>query len=97
MRDVTTVVNPNGGSLATGTTVFNTNNSTTGSDDVQVGVYTFDGTQWNPQFSREDYALYKQTSGCFRAPIRSGNLEYATASRIDGLINQVFTPKYSDM
>lgn len=97
MFDVTTVVNPNGGSLAVGTTVFNTNNSTAGRDDVQVGVYTFDGTQWNPQFSREDYALYKQTSGCFRAPIRSGNLEYATASRIDGLINQVFTPKYSGM
>ena len=37
MRDVTTVVNPNGGSLAAGTTVFNTNNSTTGRDDVQVG------------------------------------------------------------
>ncbi|NBT88730.1 MAG: hypothetical protein EBT51_10585 [Flavobacteriaceae bacterium] len=96
-RDVTTVVNPNGGSLAAGTTVFNTNNSTIGSDDVQVGVYTFDGTQWKPQFSREDYALYQQTAGCSRAPIRTGDLEYATASRIDGLIDQVFIPKYSGM
>lgn len=96
-RDVTTVVNPNGGNLAAGTTVFNTNNSTIGSDDVQVGVYTFDGTQWNPQFSREDYALYQQNTGCSRAPIRTGDLEYATASRIDGLIDQVFIPKYSGM
>jgi len=97
IRDVTTVVNPNGGNLAAGTTVFNTNNSTIGSDDVQVGVYTFDGTQWNPQFSREDYALYQQNTGCSRAPIRTGDLEYATASRIDGLIDQVFIPKYSGM
>ncbi|MDC3341024.1 PhoP regulatory network YrbL family protein [Flavobacteriaceae bacterium] len=97
INDATTVVNPNGGNLAAGTTVFNINNSTNGRYDVQVGVYTFDGTQWQPQFSREDYALYKQTSGCFRTPIRTGDLEYATASRIDGLINQVFIPKYSGM
>jgi hypothetical protein len=95
--DVTTVVNPNGGNLAAGTTVFNTNNSALGADDVQLGVYTFDGTRWQPQFSREDYALYKQTGGCFRAPIQSGALEYATASRLDGLNREIFTPKYSGM
>lgn len=96
-QDVTTVVNPNGGNLAAGTTIFNTNNSTLGANDVQMGVYTFDGTQWQPQFSREDYALYKQTGGCFRAPIQSGALEYATASRLDGLNREIFTPKYSGM
>lgn len=95
--DVTTVVNPNGGNLAAGTTIFNTNNSTLGTNDVQMGVYTFDGTQWQPQFSREDYALYKQTGGCFRAPIQSGALEYATASSLDGLNREIFTPKYSGM
>jgi hypothetical protein len=95
--DLTTVVNPNGGNLAVGTTVFNTNNSNLGANDVQLGVYTFDGTQWQPQFSREDYALYKQTGGCFRAPIQSGALEYATASRLEGLDGATFTPKYSGM
>jgi hypothetical protein len=95
--DVTTVVNPNGGNLAAGTTVFNTNNSTLGANDVQMGVYTFDGTRWQPQFSREDYALFEQTGGCFRAPIQSGALEYATASRLDGLNREIFTPKYSGM
>ena len=96
-QDLTTVVNPNGGNLAAGTTVFNTNNSALGANDVQVGVYTFDGTRWQPQFSREDYALYKQTGGCFRAPIQSGALEYATASRLESLDGAVFTPKYSGM
>ena len=95
--DISTVVNPNGGNLAAGTTVFNTNNSSLGTNDVQLGVYTFDGTRWQPQFSREDYALYKQTGGCFRAPIQSGALEYATAKRLDGLIEEIFTPKYSGM
>ena len=95
--DVTTVVNPNGGNLAAGTTIFNTNNSTLGANDVQMGVYTFDGTRWQPQFSREDYALYKQTGGCFRAPIQSGALEYATASSLNGLDREIFTPKYSGM
>ena len=46
-QDLTTVVNPNGGNLAAGTTVFNTNNSALGANDVQIGVYTFDGTRWN--------------------------------------------------
>lgn len=93
--DVTTIINPNGGPLAAGTTVFNTNNSALGANDVQMGVYAFDGTQWQPQFSREDYALFKQTGGCFRAPIQSSELEYATASRLEGLNREIFIPKYS--
>ena len=94
-EDVATVVNPNGGNLAAGTTVFNTNNTTSGNNDVQEGVYTFDGSKWQPQFSREDYVLYNQSSGCQRAPIQGGILEYTTANAIAGLNNQVFTPKYS--
>ena len=94
-EDVATVVNPNGGILAAGTTVFNTNNTTSGNNDVQEGVYTFDGSKWQPQFSREDYVLYNQSGGCQRATIQGGILEYTTANAIAGLNNQVFTPKYS--
>ena len=94
-QDISTVINPNGGGLAAGTTVFNTNNSTLGSNDVQVGVYTFDGTSWQAQFSREDYQLFEQTAGCQRAPIEPGSLNFSTANNIDGLNREVFTPKYS--
>lgn len=95
--DTLTVLNPSGGSLAPGTTIFNTNNSAWGDNDVQVGVYTYDGTRWQPQFSREDYALFKQSAGCQRTAIQSGALEYGTARRIEGLIEEIFIPKYSGM
>ena len=41
------VVNANGSSsLAIGTTVYNTNNTNTGSNDVHVGIYSWDGSKW---------------------------------------------------
>lgn len=60
------VVNPRGGNLAQGTVVFNTNSTTTGSNDVYPGMYAWDGTRWNPQYLLEDAETYQQTGLDFR-------------------------------
>ncbi len=39
------VVNPRGGGLAVGTTVYNTNTTSTGTKDVEPGIFSWDGTQ----------------------------------------------------
>jgi hypothetical protein len=93
--DITTITNPNGGNITAGTVVFNTQNTTTGSNDVQVGIYAYDGTSWVPQFTREDYVIYKQTGGCQRAPIENFPLTYSSGNAISGLDTQIFTPKFS--
>ena len=48
------VVNPLGGALAVGTTVFNTNTTNTGSNDVEPGIYSWDGTQWIIHFLKDN-------------------------------------------
>lgn len=55
------VKNPQGGSLAVGTTVYNQNTTNNGSFDVTPGIYAWDGTKWIPQFLREDSKIYEQT------------------------------------
>jgi len=56
------VVNPLGGGLAVGTTVYNTNTTSTGNNDVEPGIFAWDGTQWVIQFFKRQSELYKQTS-----------------------------------
>ncbi len=56
------VVNPLGGGLVPGTTVYNTNTTSTGSNDVEPGIYTWDGTEWVIQFFKRQTQLYKQSS-----------------------------------
>lgn len=51
------VINPNGGTLVAGTAIFNTNKV----NDVSPGIYVWDGTQWIPQYMREDYEMVEQT------------------------------------
>ncbi|MDG1962488.1 MAG: hypothetical protein P8I32_05560 [Flavobacteriaceae bacterium] len=94
--DTTTITNPNGGPPVAGTVVFNTQNTTTGSNDVQIGIYAFDGSSWMAQFTREDYTIYKQTGGCQRAAIQEGTpLTYSTGNAISGLVDQLFIPEFS--
>lgn len=56
------VVNPLGGGLAIGTTVYNTNTTSTGTKDVEPGIFAWDGTQWVIQYFKRQTQLYKQTS-----------------------------------
>ena len=92
------VTNPNGGSLVEGTVVFNTNVTDTGANDVSPGIYAWDGTQWNPQYLREQSEKFEQTTLDLRTV--TGSTAYNNSSsdwmEIDGLADgSSFTPKYS--
>jgi hypothetical protein len=92
------VLNPQGGALVAGTVVFNTATTTTGSNDVSPGIYAWSGTQWNPQFFRQDSALYEQDTLDFRTV--TGNTSYNTVSSdwayVPGLdADTNFTAKYT--
>lgn len=91
------VINPDGGTLVAGTVVFNTNSTATGTYDVYPGIYAWDGTQWNPQYLREDSALFEQSTLDFRTvtgdeTYNSGSSDWAA---VPGLGAGSFTPKYS--
>ena len=91
------VVNPQGGALAVGTVVYNTSNTSNGSNDVSPGIYAWDGSQWAVQFIREDYQKFDQTGGTQRTTIRESNSNPNPndADNIAGLTNRTFTPVYS--
>jgi hypothetical protein len=55
------VLNPQGGNIPIGTTVYNRNTSTNGTNDVTPGIYVWNGTRWAPQFTRKQSAIYEQT------------------------------------
>lgn len=84
------VVNPTGGSLAEGTAVYNTNTTSTGTNDVYPGIYAWNGTIWIPQYLREDSAIYDQTGLDFRVTNSGSYVD------VPGLGNgSSFTAKYS--
>ncbi len=60
------VINPNplavGGALVVGTTIYNTNSTNTGANDVEPGIYSWDGNQWVIHFFKRQSEIYKQTS-----------------------------------
>lgn len=56
------VDNPIADDLAIGTTVYNTNSTNTGANDVHPGIYTWDGTKWVADFFKRQSQLYEQTS-----------------------------------
>lgn len=91
------VVNPNGGSLEPGTTVFNTNTSTNGANDVSPGIYSWTGTSWEPQFFKKEYQKFEQTGGCQRTTVKEAYSDPnpSDADVIAGLNSQTFTPTYS--
>jgi hypothetical protein len=92
------VTNPQGGNLVAGTVVFNTNTTYTGNNDVSPGIYAWDGTKWNPQYLRQDSAIFEQSTLDFRTV--AGDLTYNTGTsdwaEIPGLgTGSSFTPKYT--
>lgn len=59
--------NPQGGNIPIGTVVFNTNTTSTGTNDVVPGMYSWDGVQWRPQFPKRQYELYQSDTGIYRS------------------------------
>ncbi len=88
------VVNPNGGTLVSGTVVYNTAKTQTGANDVYPGIYVWDTNKWVPQFVMEEYKIIKQTGGDFRTTRKAGP-SAANAENIPGLTNMEFIPTYS--
>ena len=82
------VLNPQGGGLAVGTVVYNTNSTATGSDDVYPGVYVWNGIEWLNKFTKKHAAFYTQSS--FFQPASNAGYE-----NVPGLNSQTFVANYT--
>ncbi len=93
------VINPDGsGSIVEGTVIFNTNTSTTGANDVNPGIYAWEGSQWIPQYLREDSSFIRQSTLGYRTI--TGNTDFPGPTTdwadVPGLgAGSTFTPKYT--
>ncbi|AVI50179.1 hypothetical protein C5O00_02940 [Pukyongia salina] len=92
------VTNPQGGALEVGTVVFNTATTTTGANDVSPGIYAWNGSRWNPQYLRQDSALFEQSPLDLRTV--TGDTSYNSGSSdwvdVPGLgAGSTFTAKYT--
>ncbi len=87
----TPVVNPQGGNLAVGTTIYNTNTFSSGSNDVEPGIYSWDGSEWVIHFEKREQVFYEQTS-----ELRpSSSLGFEGIPGLAPSENKTFTAKYS--
>ncbi|MEM7087832.1 MAG: hypothetical protein AAF489_16745 [Bacteroidota bacterium] len=85
------VVNPKSGvtAIPIGTTVYNYVTTSTGTNDVSPGMYSWDGTKWNIEFARHQSRLYEQSSLNIRPRSNAG------FQNITGLSNLSFLPTYT--
>lgn len=61
--DPSPVINPQGGPIAVGTVVYNTNSTDTNAlTDVNPGIYVWDGSKWIIHFKKRQSELFNQTS-----------------------------------
>ena len=85
------VQNPDAsGSLVAGTDVYNTNTTTTGTNDVFPGLYAWNGNKWTTQYIREDSDIKQQSSLGQRI---ANNWGYVDVTGLGS--GSSFTPKYS--
>jgi len=84
------VQNPSGGNLVAGTVVYNTNTTTTGTNDVYPGLYAWDGSRWTTQYIREDSEIKQQTTLAQRITDSGSYVDIAGLGS-----GSSFTPKYS--
>jgi len=82
------VLNPQGGNLAIGTVVYNTNTSTSGLNDVSPGIYVWTGTEWFNKFTKKHAEIFKQTTD-----VRTRSNQGFEA--ITNLQNRTFIPEFS--
>ncbi|MCT8338683.1 hypothetical protein MG296_01325 [Flavobacteriaceae bacterium TK19130] len=88
----TPVTNPRtGGAPVPGTFVYNTSSTSNGTNDVYPGLYVWSGSQWVPQYTKEDSAIFTQDAAGFYG-LRPTN---DTALDIPGIDGETFTPKYT--
>jgi len=89
--DQAPLVNPKSGvtAIPIGTVVYNTVATTNGTNDVSPGMYSWDGSRWNIEFTRKQSELIEQTSvGIMRT---SSNGLFENVLGVSG----TFTPKYT--
>ena len=84
------VVNPQTGNLAVGTTVYNTATTTTGSNDVAPGLYTWNGSEWQGQFLKRQYKKFESSAGSLRSTAGT-----TLTVPLNGLNTQTFTANYT--
>jgi len=82
------VTNPQGGNLAVGTVIYNTNTTSTGTHDVVPGIYVWTGSEWFAKFTKKDAQLFTQSM--YTRPASNAGYEAIT-----GLTGQSFTAKYT--
>ncbi len=82
------VTNPQTGSIPVGTTIYNTATTSTGTNDVAPGIYSWDGAKWIPQFPKKQYEIYKSAVGLRPAAGSSQTVISSTTFTAD------FTGKY---
>lgn len=81
--------NPQTGSIPMGTTVYNTNSTFTGTNDVYPGIYVWNGTDWINQFTKKDIRIIKQN------PLKYRSKSSDSYIALGGMASQNFTPKYT--
>jgi len=90
------VVNPQGGALAIGTAVYNTNTTGSGATtDVHPGIYVWDGTQWRIHYRKRQAKLFNQTSG-FR-PEANFATDFEDVPGLGVADANTFTAKYNGL
>ncbi|MCB0452514.1 MAG: hypothetical protein KDC94_06380 [Aequorivita sp.] len=80
--------NPQTGTIPNGTTVYNTNRTSTGINDVSPGIYVWITDKWVSQFDRKQSRLYESSIGLFS----SAEASYVN---IMGLTSQTFQARYT--
>ena len=87
------VVNPNGGGLVLGTTIYNTNTTSTGSNDVEPGIYSWDGSKWIVHFYKRQSELFEQNT----ALRTSSNTGYVDVPGLGVSDSKTFTSNHSGL
>lgn len=92
--DQAPLVNPKSGvtAIPVGTVVYNTVTTTNGTNDVSPGMYSWDGSRWNIEFTRKQSFLDEQTSVFSMRTRSSGG--YANVAGVAGTFTPEFTGKY---
>lgn len=84
------VLNPQGGSIKAGTVVYNTNTTSTGTNDVHPGIYVWDGSKWLNKFPKKQSEIFFQTSWMRPKSNASGGYE-----SVPNLTGKSFTAEFT--